>query len=497
MYLYIDGQRTSGGGAERLTLTNPATGETIADGIAGADRTDVDAAVASARRAQPVWGRTTPAERAVVLGRLASLIDQHLDELAEMESRQVGKPIRMSKNSDLPMVADVASFFAGAARQLEGLATGEYVEGYTSSIRRDPVGVVAAITPWNFPLLMAAWKVFPALAAGNSVIIKPSQLTPDSTLRLAELAVEAGVPAGALNVLYGTGEKVGEMLASHPGIDMVSFTGSTGGGRAVMRAAAEHNTRVQMELGGKAAFVVFDDANLDAAVQGAVAGTITNAGQDCAAATRAYVHRSVFDDFVGRVAGILGTIRLGDPLSPDTEMGPLISEKHLQGVERRVSRAQAEGAVVVVGGRRSAAAPGGFYYEPTLVVGAAQSSALVQEEIFGPVLAVVPFDTDDEAIALANDTEYGLVASAWTTDHYRAQRAARELNAGCVWLNDHLPLASEMPQGGVGSSGFGKDLSKYSLEEYTTVRHVMSDISGAAEKEWHRTLFDRRPQSEV
>ena len=493
MYLFIDGERAQASGEETLSLLNPATGDALADGIRLASPEDVDRAVASARAAQRGWAAVAPAERSAVLESLARLIARDARDLAEMESRQMGKPIRMSEASDLPMVADVASFFAGAARHLEGAATAEYVPGYTSSIRRDPLGVVAAITPWNFPLLMAAWKAFPALAAGNSVVLKPSQLTPDTTLRLAELAIEAGLPSGAFNIVCGTGPVVGHALAAHPGVDMVSFTGSTAGGRAVMRAAAERNTRVQMELGGKAPFIVFDDANLEAAVQGAVAGTITNAGQDCAAATRAYVHRSRFAEFVESVSAILATIRLGDPLDPDTEMGPLVSAKQLQTVERAVDRARAEGAEIVTGGARATETSSeGNFYRPTLITGAAQTSALVQEEIFGPVLAVIPFDDDDEAFDLANDTEYGLVASAWTTNHYRAQRASRELQAGCVWINDHLPLATEMPQGGIGSSGFGKDLSKYSLDEYTVVRHIMSEHTGAAVKDWHRTLFDAR-----
>lgn len=493
MYLFIDGTRQHGSSAETLSLKNPATGEVITEGIRLASEADVDRAVASARAAQHGWGATAPAERAAVMEDLARLITQHSRELAEMESRQVGKPIRMSVDSDLPMVADVASFFGGASRHLEGLATAEYVPGYTSSIRRDPVGVVAAIAPWNFPLLMAAWKAFPAIAAGNSVVLKPSQFTPDTTLRLAELAIEAGLPSGVLNIIYGTGPVAGRAMASHRDVDMVSFTGSTAGGREVMKSAAEHNTRVQMELGGKAPFVVFDDADLEAAVQGAVAGSISNAGQDCAAATRAYVHRSRYDEFVEAVAAILGTIRLGDPLDPATEMGPLVSEKQLQSVQQAVEQARADGATVVTGGKRATdVSATGYFYEPTLITGAEQSSALVQQEVFGPVLAVLPFDSDDEAFTLANDTEYGLVASAWTTNHYRAQRASRELNAGCVWINDHLPLATEMPQGGIGSSGFGKDLSKYSLDEYTVVRHIMSELTGEAVKDWHRTLFDER-----
>lgn len=493
MYQYIDGKRVTGSSTETTSLRNPVTGEVVTADIPFASESDVNLAVESARNAQKDWGRATPSERAVVMEELARLIATENDDLAAMESTQVGKPIRMTTASDIPMVADVASFFAGSARHLEGLATSEYVEGYTSSIRRDPIGVVAAIAPWNFPLLMAAWKAFPAMAAGNSVVLKPSQLTPDTSLRLAELTVQAGVPAGVLNVIFGTGPVSGHAMASHPGVNMVSFTGSTAGGRAVMQSASTHNTRVQMELGGKAPFVVFDDANLNAAIQGAVAGTITNAGQDCAAATRAYVHHSIFDEFVDGVSSILDSIKLGEPLDPATEMGPLVSLKQLAAVESAVERARAEGANIVAGGKRATeVSETGYFYRPTLITGAQQSSDLVQEEIFGPVLAVLPFGSDDEAFDLANDTQYGLVASAWTSNHFRAQRAMRELNAGCVWINDHLPLASEMPQGGIGASGFGKDLSKYSLDEYTVARHIMSENTNQAEKEWHRTLFDAR-----
>ena len=493
MSLFIDGERHEPTGPETIDLIDPATGDVARANVPLAGVEDVERAVKSARSAQREWGRATPGERATVLHRLADLVEENLEELAQTESREVGKPIRMSRESDLPMVVDVARFFAGEARHLEGAASGEYVPGYTSWIRRDPVGVVAGIAPWNFPLLMAAWKAFAPLAAGNAVVLKPSEMTPGTTLRLAELAIEAGLPAGVLNVVTGTGRTAGHALASHSDVAVVSFTGSTAGGREVMRAASGHNTRVLMELGGKAPFVVFDDADLDAAIQGAVAGTITNAGQDCAAATRAYVHESRIDEFVEGVAAILSTIRMGDPLDPATEMGPLISAKQFASVQYAVDRARADGATVVTGGGRAPGLPErANFFQPTLITGAAQDSQLVQTEIFGPVLAVLPFSTDEEAIALANDTAYGLVASAWTADFARAMRASREINAGCVWINDHLPLASEMPQGGVGASGFGKDLSKYSLEEYTVVRHVMADITGSASKEWHRTLFDAR-----
>ena len=398
--------------------------------------------------------------------------------------------MRLATEFDVPGSVDNVAFFAGAARRLEGKATGEYSADHTSSIRREAVGVVATITPWNYPLQMAVWKVIPALAAGATVVIKPSELTPLTTLTLARLATEAGLPAGVLNVVSGLGADVGNVLAGHPGVDMVTFTGSTATGRKVMAAAASHGRRVQLELGGKAPFVVFDDADLDAAVQGAVAGALINSGQDCTAATRAIVARDLYDDFVAGVAEVMARVVVGDPNDADTDLGPLISLAHRDKVAGIVARAPADGARVVTGG----AVPDGpgAFYPPTLLADVDERSEAYRDEIFGPVLTVRPHDGDDDALRQANDTEYGLAASAWTRDVYRAQRASREIKAGCVWINDHIPIISEMPHGGVGASGFGKDMSDYSLEEYLTIKHVMSDITGVAEKPWHRTVFKDR-----
>ncbi len=474
----------------RHQVINPATGAVVAE-LALATPADVDRAVASARAALPGWSAATPAERSAVLFALAESLGAHAGDLVAEEVSQTGKPVRLATEFDVPGSVDNIAFFAGAARHLEGKATAEYSADHTSSIRREAVGVVGTITPWNYPLQMAVWKVIPALAAGCSVVIKPAELTPLTTLTLARLASEAGLPDGVFNVVTGAGADAGTALAGHPGVDVVTFTGSTAVGRKVMAAAAVHGRRTQLELGGKAPFVVFDDADLDAAVHGAVAGALINSGQDCTAATRAIVARNLYDDFVAGVAELMGKLVVGDPADPDTDLGPLISFAHRAKVAGIVDRAPGQGARVVTGG----CAPDlpGAFYQPTLLADVTQDSEAYRDEIFGPVLAVRPHDGDDDALRQANDTEYGLAASAWTRDVYRAQRASREIKAGCVWINDHIPIISEMPHGGVGASGFGKDMSDYSFEEYLTIKHVMSDITAVVEKPWHRTIFTLRP----
>ena len=485
---WIDGAPVTTGG-DRHQVINPATGAVVAD-LDLATPVDVDAAVASARAALPGWSGATPAERSAVLVKLGELLEANAADIVAEEVSQTGKPVRLATEFDVPGSIDNIAFFAGAARHLEGKATAEYSADHTSSIRREAVGVVGTITPWNYPLQMAVWKVIPALAAGCSVVIKPAELTPLTTLTLARLATEAGLPDGVFNVVTGTGGDVGHALAGHPDLDVVTFTGSTGVGRKVMAAAAVHGHRTQLELGGKAPFVVFDDADLEAAVHGAVAGALINSGQDCTAATRAIVAADLYDDFVAGVADLMGKVVVGDPQDPDTDMGPLISRAHRDKVAAMVARAPGQGARVVTGG----AAPDlpGAFYLPTLLADVAESSEVYREEIFGPVLTVRGHDGDDDALRQANDTVYGLAASAWTRGVYRAQRAAREIKAGCVWINDHIPIISEMPHGGVGASGFGKDMSDYSFEEYLTIKHVMSDITGVAEKDWHRTIFKLR-----
>ena len=485
---FINGRLTRSQSGESTTVINPATGEDVTQ-IDLASAEDVNAAVAAARSAFNDWSRTTPGERSNLLYKFARLMDAHADEFAELESHQAGKPIRLTTEFDVPGTIDNIDFFAGAARNLEGKATAEYSADHTSSIRREPLGVVGSIAPWNYPLQMAAWKILPAVAAGNTIVLKPAEITPLTSLRFAELATAAGIPAGVINVVVGAGSVAGDRLIHHEDVDMVSFTGSTGVGRRVLEAAAVNAKRVHLELGGKAPFVLFDDADLDAAIHGAVAGSLINGGQDCTAATRAIVHRSVYKEFVDGVTQLFGQVKVGMTNDPSTDMGSLISHAHRDSVAGFVERARSY-ANVVVGG----AAPGGdlaqgAYYLPTLIADVQPGQEVWTDEIFGPVLTVTPFDTDDEAITLANDTVYGLAASVWTKDVHRSLRGTREIKAGCVWVNDHIPIISEMPHGGVKQSGFGKDMSQYSLDEYTAVKHVMYDITGDAQKGWHRTIF--------
>ncbi len=486
---HVGGRFVDGTSGETHSLLDPSDESVLAE-LALAGEEDADAAVQAARAAFPEWAGATPGERSAALTRLAAILDDRAAELAEVESRQAGKPIRLSTEFDVPGSIDNTAFFAGAARNLEGKAAGEYSADHTSMIRREAIGVVASIAPWNYPLQMAAWKVLPAIAAGNTIVLKPAEITPLTSLMLAQACIDAGIPSGVVNVLTGRGSVVGQALVGHPDVAMVSFTGSTPVGTQVMQTAAKTAKRMHMELGGKAPFVVHDDADLEAAVHGAVAGSLINSGQDCTAATRAYVQRPIYDAFVSGVADVMSGVRLGPTMDPATDQGPLISRRQQDSVAGFVERARADGAKVVRGGViPGGALAAGSYYEPTLVVDAAQESEIVQQELFGPVLVVLPFDEDADGLRLANDTPYGLAASIWTRDVFRALTATRVIRAGCVWVNDHIPIISEMPHGGYRASGFGKDMSTYAFDEYTNVKHVMYDGTATAHKSWHRTIF--------
>ncbi|MER6771365.1 gamma-aminobutyraldehyde dehydrogenase [Streptomyces bacillaris] len=488
---YIGGKLLPGTSGRHHDIVNPATGASVLRyELAGTD--DVDAAVAAARAAFPGWSAATPGERSEAMHRFAAVLAEQADDFAYAESLQCGKPLKLSTEFDVPGTVDNAAFFAGAARHLEGKAAAEYDGDHTSYVRREAIGVVGSIAPWNYPLQMAAWKILPAVAAGNTIVLKPAELTPLTSLMFAQAATEAGIPDGVINIVTGAGKEAGEHLVGHPDVVMTSFTGSTAVGKRVAEIATATVKRLHLELGGKAPFVVFDDADLEAAVHGAVAGSLINTGQDCTAATRAYVQRPLYDAFVRDVAALMETVRLGDPFDASTDLGPLISHAQRDRVAAFVERARGYARVVTGGEAPGGELADGAYYRPTLIADAAQDSEVVQSEIFGPVLVVLPFDTDDEGIALANDTPYGLAASAWTRDLYRANRATREIQAGCVWVNDHIPILSEMPHGGYKASGFGKDMSAYSFEEYTQVKHVMYDNTAVARKDWHRTIFGDR-----